>query len=94
MTGGRRMSRGVWVALGVAVVLAACIYAGLNGRRGADAALKRAPEAAAVPTVKGVSPSTSSPSHELVPPGPRPRPAPPRPPRNSGGGGSCARLPI
>jgi len=63
------MSRGVWVALGVAVVLAAGIYAGLNGRRGADAALKRATEAAAVPTVAVVSPSTSAPSDELVLPG-------------------------
>ncbi len=69
MSGGRRMSWGVWVALGVAVVLAAGIYAGLNGRRGADAALKRATEAAAVPTVAVVSPSTSSPSDELVLPG-------------------------
>ena len=69
MSGGRRVSRGVWVALGVAVVLAAGIYAGLNGRRGADAALKRATEAAAVPTVAVVSPSTSSPSDELVLPG-------------------------
>ncbi|HKW94981.1 MAG TPA: efflux RND transporter periplasmic adaptor subunit [Methylomirabilota bacterium] len=69
MSGGRRTSRGVWVALGVAVVLAAGIYAGLNGRRGADAALKRATEAAAVPTVAVVSPSTSAPSDELVLPG-------------------------
>jgi len=69
MSGGRRISRGVWVALGVAVVLAAGIYAGLNGRRGADAALKRATEAAAVPTVAVLSPSTSAPSEELVLPG-------------------------
>jgi len=53
----------------VALALGLAIYAGLHGRRGADAALKRATEAAATPTVAVVNPSASSPTDELVLPG-------------------------
>ena len=61
--------RGAWVTLGALLVLGGGIYAGVNGRRGADAALKRATEAAATPTVVVVSPSSSAPTDELVLPG-------------------------
>ena len=46
-----RGSRGVWILLLVVLALALAIYSGLHGRRGADAALKRATQEAAVPTV-------------------------------------------
>ena len=62
-------SRGVWVLLLVVFALAIAIYSGLHGRRGADAALKRATQEAAVPTVAVIYPSASSPSDELVLPG-------------------------
>jgi RND family efflux transporter MFP subunit len=64
-----RGSRGIWVLLIAALGLAIAIYAGLHDRRGADAALKRATKAAAVPTVAVVYPAASSPSDELVLPG-------------------------
>jgi len=64
-----RSSRGVWILLLVVVALAAAIYAGLHGRRGADAALKRATQEASVPTVAVIYPAASSPSDELVLPG-------------------------
>ena len=63
-------SRGLWALLGVALVLGIAIYAGLQGRHGADAALKRATEEAAIPTVAVVHPATdASVSDELVLPG-------------------------
>jgi RND family efflux transporter MFP subunit len=63
-------SRGLWALLGLALALGLAIYAGLQGRHGADAALKRATEEAAIPTVAVVRPSTaSSGSDELVLPG-------------------------
>ena len=64
-----RSSRGVWILLLVVVALAVAIYAGLHDRRGADAALKRATQEAAVPTVAVTYPAASSPSDELVLPG-------------------------
>ena len=64
-----RGSRGFWALVLGALVLAAAIYAGVHGRRGADAALKRATREAAVPTVAVVHPASSSPSDELVLPG-------------------------
>ena len=64
-----RSSRGVWILLLAVVALAAAIYAGLHDRRGADAALKRATQEAAVPTVAVIHPAASSPSDELVLPG-------------------------
>jgi RND family efflux transporter MFP subunit len=64
-----RGSRGIWVLLIAALGLAIAVYAGLHDRRGADAALKRATKAAAVPTVAVVYPAASSPSDELVLPG-------------------------
>ncbi len=64
-----RGSRGVWILLLVVVALAVAIYAGLHDRRGADAALKRATQAAAVPTVAVTYPTASAPSDELVLPG-------------------------
>ena len=64
-----RASRGLWALVGVALVLGLAIYAGLQGRHGADAALKRATEEAATPTVAVVHPSASSATDELVLPG-------------------------
>jgi RND family efflux transporter MFP subunit len=65
-----RSSRGLWALLGIALVLGVAIYAGLQGRHGADAALKRATEEAAIPTVAVVTPSTAATaSDELVLPG-------------------------
>ena len=64
-----RGSRGVWILLLVVVALAVAIYSGLHDRRGADAALKRATQAAAVPTVAVTYPTASAPSDELVLPG-------------------------
>jgi len=68
MSGWRRSS-GFWICVVAALLLAGAVYAGLQGRRGADAALKRATEAAAVPTVAVVYPAASAPSDELVLPG-------------------------
>jgi len=62
-------SRGLWMLVAAALVLGLGIYAGLQGRRGADAALKRATEEAATPTVAVVSPSPASSTDELVLPG-------------------------
>ena len=64
-----RGARGLWVLVVAVLALGLAIYAGLHGRRGADAALKRATEAAATPTVAVVNPSASSPTDELVLPG-------------------------
>jgi multidrug efflux pump subunit AcrA (membrane-fusion protein) len=64
-----RGSSGFWIFLVAALVLGGAIYAGLHGRRGADAALKRATEAAAVPTVAVVYPGVSALTDELVLPG-------------------------
>ena len=66
---GWRGSSGFWIVLAAALILAGAIYAGLHGRRGADAALKRATEVAAVPTVAVVYPGATAPSDELVLPG-------------------------
>ena len=51
------------------LVLGGAIYAGLHGRRGADAALKRMTEEAAVPTVAVVYPGATAGNDELVLPG-------------------------
>jgi RND family efflux transporter MFP subunit len=64
-----RGARGLGVLVVAALALGLAVYAGLHGRHGADAALKRATEAAAVPTVAVVNPSASSPTDELVLPG-------------------------
>jgi RND family efflux transporter MFP subunit len=66
---GWRGSSGLWVFVVAALILAGAIYAGLHGRQGADAALKRATEEASVPTVAVVFPGASAPSDELVLPG-------------------------
>jgi RND family efflux transporter MFP subunit len=64
-----RGARGFWVLVVLALALGLAIYAGLHGRRGADAALERATEVAATPTVAVVHPTASSPADELVLPG-------------------------
>ena len=64
-----RGSSGFWIFLAVVLVLGVAIYAGLHGRRGADAALKRTTEAAAVPTVAVVYPGSTAANDELVLPG-------------------------
>ena len=64
-----RGARGLWVLVVAALALGLAIYAGFHGRHGADAALKRATEVAATPTVAVVHPSASSPTDELVLPG-------------------------
>ncbi len=64
-----RGSRGLWALSAGALVLGLAVYAGLHGRQGADAALKRATEEAATPTVAVIYPSASSPTDELVLPG-------------------------
>ncbi len=64
-----RGSSGFWIVLVAALILGGAIYAGLQGRRGADAALKRATQEAAVPTVAVVQPGASAPTDELVLPG-------------------------
>jgi RND family efflux transporter MFP subunit len=64
-----RGARGFWVLVVLALALGLAIYAGLHGRRGADAALKRATEVAATPTVAVVHPTALSPADELVLPG-------------------------
>ncbi len=76
--GARRVSRwrgssGVWIFLVAALVLGAAIYAQLHGRRGADAALKRATEEAAVPTVAVVYPGASARHRRARAAGHRPR---------------------
>jgi RND family efflux transporter MFP subunit len=63
------MKRGLVIVLAGALVLGAAIYVGLHDRRGADAALKRATEEAATPTVVVIHPSTSDATDELVLPG-------------------------
>jgi RND family efflux transporter MFP subunit len=61
--------RGLLVVLTSALILGVAIYAGLHDRRGADAALKRATEEAATPTVMVVHPAASDATDELVLPG-------------------------
>jgi hypothetical protein len=56
------------VAAGV-LLLGLGVYAGIQGRRGADAALSRVTKEAATPTVSVVYPSTSAATDELVLPG-------------------------
>jgi RND family efflux transporter MFP subunit len=63
------MRRGLVIVLAGALVLGVAIYAGLHDRRGADAALKRATEEAATPTVVVINPSASDATDELVLPG-------------------------
>ena len=64
-----RHSPGFWAVIGAALLLGIGIYAGIHGRHGADAALKRATEAAATPTVAVTYPSASAPTDELILPG-------------------------
>src|SRR6185295_13895953 len=64
-----RGSSGFWIFLVAVLVLGGAIYAGLHGRRGADAALKRMTEEAAVPTVAVVYPGATTANDELVLPG-------------------------
>lgn len=64
-----RHSVGFWVVAGGALLLGIGVYAGVQGRRGADAALSRATKEAATPTVAVVYPTASAPSDELVLPG-------------------------
>ena len=63
------MRRGLVIVLAGALVLGVAIYVGLHDRRGADAALKRATEEAATPTVVVINPSASDATDELVLPG-------------------------
>jgi RND family efflux transporter MFP subunit len=62
-------ARGFWIMLVGALALGLAIYAGLQGRQGADAALKRATQDAATPTVMVVNPTVSATTDELVLPG-------------------------
>jgi RND family efflux transporter MFP subunit len=64
-----RYSASFWTIIGAALILGIGIYAGIHGRRGADAALERAMEAAATPTVAVIYPAASAPTDELVLPG-------------------------
>ncbi len=64
-----RHSPGVWAVIGAALLLGVGIYAGIQGRHGADAALKRATEEAATPTVAVIYPGSSAPTDELILPG-------------------------
>ena len=64
-----RYSPGFWALIGAALLLGIGIYAGIHGRHGADAALKRATEEAATPTVAVIYPGSSAPTDELVLPG-------------------------
>lgn len=64
-----RGSRGLWILLAGTLALGLAIYVGLHGRQGADAALKRATEEAATPTVSVVHPAASAATDELVLPG-------------------------
>ena len=63
------MKRGLVIVLVAALVLGVAIYVGLQDRQGADAALKRATEEAATPTVVVIHPSASEATDELVLPG-------------------------
>src|SRR4030095_16504156 len=73
--GGERVSRRWRHSVGFLVVAAGVllrgwgVYAGIQGRRGADAALSRVTKEAATPTVSVVYPSTSAATDELVLPG-------------------------
>jgi len=62
-------AKGLWVAAGVVLVLGLGIYAGVQGRRGADAALTRATKEAATPMVAVTHPIASAATDELVLPG-------------------------
>lgn len=62
-------SRGLWVLVAAALGLGLAIYSGVHDRQSADAALKRATEEAATPTVAVVYPAPSAPTDELVLPG-------------------------
>jgi len=64
-----RHSVGFWVVAAGVLLLGLGVYAGIQGRRGADAALNRATKEAATPTVAVVYPTTSAPTDELVLPG-------------------------
>jgi RND family efflux transporter MFP subunit len=64
-----RHSPAFWALIGAALLLGIGIYAGIHGRHGADAALERATEEAATPTVAVTYPSASAPTDELVLPG-------------------------
>jgi RND family efflux transporter MFP subunit len=64
-----RHSPGFWVVAGAALLLGIGIYAGIQGRRGADAALTRATKEAATPIVAVVRPTASAATDELVLPG-------------------------
>ena len=62
-------SKGLWVVIGAVLVLGLGIYAGMQERRGADAALTRATRDAATPMVVVTHPSASAATDELVLPG-------------------------
>jgi len=62
-------AKGFWVAAGCVLVLGLGIYAGVQGRRGADAALTRATKEAATPMVAVTHPIASAATDELVLPG-------------------------
>ena len=62
-------SKGLWVMVGAVLVLGLGIYAGMQGRRGADAALTRATKEAATPMVAVTHPTASAATDELVLPG-------------------------
>jgi RND family efflux transporter MFP subunit len=64
-----RHSVGFWVIAAGVLLLGLGIYAGVQGRSGADAALNRATKEAATPTVAVTYPTTSAPTDELVLPG-------------------------
>ena len=64
-----RPSPAFWIVAVIALVLAGAIYAGLQGRRGADAALNRATKEAATPAVAVVHPTVAAATDELVLPG-------------------------
>ena len=64
-----RPSPAFWIVAVVALLLAGAIYAGLQGRRGADAALNRATKEAATPAVAVVHPTVAAATDELVLPG-------------------------
>ena len=61
-----RPSPAFWIVAVIALVLAGAIYAGLQGRRGADAALNRATKEAATPAVAVVHPTVAAATDELV----------------------------
>jgi multidrug efflux pump subunit AcrA (membrane-fusion protein) len=64
-----RHSMGFWVVAAAALLLGGGVYAGIHGRRGADAALNRATKEAATPTVAVVYPTAAATTDELVLPG-------------------------